>query len=99
MNGVSVQIDRLYPAVHFPVSQGISISPLIKWNHEKDWPTLENKTQDRLRQIQKTIFINSSDDKYKFIDGNRINGKLNSFNQNFHEKALFHKYLIQFFLF
>lgn len=78
MNGMPIQIDRLYPAVNFPVSRGTPmISPLIKWNHEKDWPISQNKVQDRVRQIQKTIFINSSHAKYKFIDGYRIDGKFN----------------------
>lgn len=77
INGVSVQVDRMYPAVDFPVSQGTPmISPLIKWNHEKDWPTSQKKVQDRVRQIQNKILINSSNEEYEFINGNYIDGKL-----------------------
>lgn len=78
MIGVPFLIDRLYPAVTFPVSQGTPmISPLIKWNHEKDWPTLQNEGEEKIDHIRKTVHINSSDGKNKFIDGHRIDGKKN----------------------
>ncbi|XP_037026904.1 fatty acid synthase-like [Bradysia coprophila] len=76
MSGVTLQIDRLYPAVTFPVSQGTPmISPLIKWNHERDWPTIQNKTVEMVHHVQNTIYVRSSDGKYKFIDGHRIDGR------------------------
>ncbi|KAJ6641557.1 Fatty acid synthase, partial [Pseudolycoriella hygida] len=77
MCGVSFSIDRLYPTVPFPVSQGTPmISPLIIWNHEKDWPKLRNKTEERsLQQMQKTVCINTSDDQYTFLNGHRIDGR------------------------
>ncbi|KAG4065875.1 hypothetical protein HA402_012553 [Bradysia odoriphaga] len=76
MSGVSLQIDRLYPAVTFPVSQGTPmISPLIKWNHERDWPTMENKSEGMVHHIQNTIYVRSSEGKFKFIDGHRIDGR------------------------
>ncbi|KAJ6642503.1 Fatty acid synthase [Pseudolycoriella hygida] len=77
MSGVTFSIDRLYPTVSFPVSQGTPmISPLIRWNHDKDWPTLQNKIEERsLQQIQKMVYLNSSDDKYKFLNGHFIDGR------------------------
>lgn len=76
-------IDRLYPPIEFPVSSRTpKISPLIAWNHEKDWPTSEYKTNDEKFQIQKTFVINLSDEEQEYIRGHVFNGEY-QFNIDF----------------
>lgn len=77
---MTLQIDRLYPAVDFPVSQGTpSISPLIKWNHDRSWAILQNKNNEDTH-IQKTIVVNLSDEEYEYINGYKIDGKRFNFD-------------------
>ena len=38
--GLDPQVEKLYPPVKMPVSQGTpSISPLVNWEHSVDWKT------------------------------------------------------------
>lgn len=77
LHNVSIQIGRLYPKVDFPVSLGTpAISPLIKWNHEKDWPIVQNKGDD-VSHVQRTFTINLSDDDYKYLAGHAVDGNAN----------------------
>ena len=36
--GLNIDVSKLYPKIDYPVSTGTpSISPLIKWDHSRDW--------------------------------------------------------------
>lgn len=84
-NGYTVPIQRLYPAVQFPVSRGTSmISPLVRWEHSEDWFVTKFELQRSTRSGERKVKISLNDQDYDFIAGHAIDGNLQtSLNQNF----------------
>jgi fatty acid synthase, animal type len=75
MNGVDMDISKLYPPIEFPVSRGTPmISPTIKWNHEQDHfvPYFDCLS----RYSRRNIIINLSDKKFEFMKGHVIGGQV-----------------------
>lgn len=71
-NGVDMDIAKLYPRVHFPVSRGTPmISPLIKWDHSEDRQVVRH---DDNFSCEKTFQVNISESDYSFLSGHLING-------------------------
>lgn len=67
-------IERLYPAVEFPVSCGTPmIAPLIKWNHSEDWFVMKFETKQSGRSGERKVTI--SLDEKAYISGHVIDGK------------------------
>lgn len=68
-------IERLYPAVEFPVSRGTPlISPLIKWDHTEDWFVMKFSLQKGGQGGERKVILSLDTDNY--ISGHVIDGKL-----------------------
>lgn len=64
-------IERLYPAVEFPVSRGTPmISPLIKWDHSEDWYVMKYVGEGHTGERRVTISL----DEESYISGHIIDG-------------------------
>lgn len=75
MNGVDIDIAKLYLPVEFPVSRGTPmIAPFLKWNHDIDHfvPYLNTFIEFSRRNLT----INLSDKKFEFIAGHVIDHKV-----------------------
>jgi len=69
-----MDIGKLYPEVHFPVSQGTPmISSLIKWDHSEDYNVPYFDTFNF--NDKRNIILNMSDKNYEYIEGHVIDGK------------------------
>lgn len=75
-------IDRLYPAVSFPVSRGTQmISPLILWDHSNDWFIPEFDMNTTKVTSERNVIISTIEPEYKYMMGHIIDGiKLNHFS-------------------
>lgn len=65
-----MDLSRLYPAISFPVSRGTPmISPLIKWNHKKDWyvPFQTGNLTSPNVQSGKLIVVSYENEDYRFL--------------------------------
>lgn len=73
--GGNFDVKNLYPSVDFPVSRGTKgISSLIKWDHSEDYfvPTFLTGSSGGGKQIK----VNLQDEKFKYIEGHVIDGKI-----------------------
>lgn len=69
-------LDRLYPAVQFPVSRGTPmISPIIRWEHSEDWFVTKFELQRSTRSGERKVKISLTDQDYDFIAGHIIDGR------------------------
>lgn len=67
-------IERLYPAVEFPVSRGTpNISSLIKWDHHEDWFVMKFAAQRACKSGERKVTISLEEDTY--ISGHVIDGE------------------------
>lgn len=67
-------IERLYPAIEFPVSRGTpNISSLIKWDHHEDWFVMKFATQEAAKSGERKVTISLEDSSY--ISGHVIDGE------------------------
>lgn len=74
--GFDIPIDRLYPAVEFPVSAGTPmISHLIKWDHTTDYLVLNFDITNMKRGAEQKIDVAISAKDYEYISGHNIDGK------------------------
>jgi len=70
-----MDISKLYPHIHFPVSRGTPmISPIIKWNHEEDHFVPYHDSYNNYER--RNIVINISDKKYEFLQGHVVDGRV-----------------------
>lgn len=68
-------IERLYPAVQYPVSRGTpNISPLIRWDHTEDWFITKFELQRSTRSGERKVKVSLTDQDYDFIAGHVIDG-------------------------
>lgn len=76
MNGVDFPIEKIYPAVEFPVSRGTPmISPLIRWEHNEDYFVTKFENQRSNKSGERRAIINLSELDYQYIEGHVIDGK------------------------
>ncbi|XP_062859033.1 fatty acid synthase [Trichomycterus rosablanca] len=81
MNGVNVDSNKLYPAVHYPVPVGTSlISPLLQWDHSQSWdvPKVEDFPAGSGGSTSATVYnidINPESPDYYMI-GHCIDGRV-----------------------
>lgn len=74
--GFNPQLRQLYPQIEFPVSRGTGmISPLIKWEHKKDWFVPCYKDDKQLKSYERTVSINVKDSDWSYLTGHVIDGK------------------------
>lgn len=70
-----MQIDRLYPAIEFPVSRGTPmIAPLIKYDHDQNW-NVPNFSVNKNISFERKITIDISQEQYQYLSGHIIDGK------------------------
>lgn len=78
LNGSTMPIERLYPAVEFPVSRGTPmISPLIKWDHTEDWFVMKFTVKKGGHSGERKAILSLDADNY--ISGHIIDGKIRQF--------------------
>ncbi|CAD6237321.1 GSCOCG00002249001-RA-CDS, partial [Cotesia congregata] len=74
--GFQPQVHKLYPEVKFPVSRSTPmISPLIKWDHSKDWYVMLYKLQTKLKSGERIVQVNKINEDYEFMTGHVIDGR------------------------
>lgn len=74
-NGYTVPVQRLYPAVQFPVSRGTGmIAPIVRWEHGDDWFVTKFELQRSTRSGERKVKISLNDQDYDFIVGHAIDG-------------------------
>lgn len=86
-HGLIVPVERIYPAVQFPVSRGTSmIAPIVRWEHSEDWFVTKFELQRSTRSGERKVKVSLTDQDYDFISGHSIDGWLHisSKNQNRH---------------
>lgn len=70
-------MQRIYPAVQFPVSRATSmIAPLVRWEHGDDWFVTKFELQRSTRSGERKVQISLNDQDYDFIVGHTIDGNL-----------------------
>lgn len=75
--GAELSLDKLYPKVQYPVSRGTPmLSPLIKWEHSKDYYVTYYKQKEEIKSGERIIGINIKENEWAFIAGHVIDGKL-----------------------
>ncbi|XP_072763279.1 fatty acid synthase-like isoform X1 [Anoplolepis gracilipes] len=74
--GLQPQIANLYPKVKFPVSRNTPmISPLIRWDHYKNWYVFRFTGQRKLTKGVVVVTIDLLDEEFMYMTGHIINGK------------------------
>lgn len=75
MNGISMPIERLYPAVSFPVSRGTQmISPMVLWDHSQDWFAGEYDEKTSNISCERKILLNINEEDSAYMAGHIIDG-------------------------
>lgn len=78
--GKNLKLHVLYPEVEFPVSSKTPmISPLIKWEHKKDWHL--DRFELNVRRGQRALEVDLTEPTWSYISGHMIDG-------NFEKKKL-----------
>ena len=75
--GLNINISNLYPKVKYPVSRGTpSISTLIKWDHSQNFYINFYQKKRQVNEGEMNFSIELTEDKWKFLGGNKVNGKI-----------------------
>lgn len=75
-------VERLYPAVAFPVSRGTPmISPLLKWDHSEDWFVSKFENQQDCKSGKRIVAV--AIEECPFLAGHVIDGKVDLAKVNF----------------
>lgn len=77
MNGILLPLERLYPAVSFPVSRGTQkISPLVLWDHSQDWFTGEySGDKASLIACERRLVVTIDTEEHQYMTGHVIDGE------------------------
>lgn len=68
-------IERLYPAISYPVSRGTQmISPLILWDHSQVWFAGEFDEKASNASCERKMILNISDEDSEYMTGHIIDG-------------------------
>lgn len=71
--GADPTIDLLYPAIEYPVSRGTPmISPLIRWDHQDNWPVHVYNPDERIIEGEYEYEIDICLKKHAFYTGHVI---------------------------
>ncbi|KAK3908916.1 Fatty acid synthase [Frankliniella fusca] len=74
--GCQPKLQKLYPAVEFPVSRGTPmISPLVRWEHSEDWYVTSYRMQEKIKSGERTVIINVNDEEQEYYTGHVIDGR------------------------
>ena len=76
-SGNDLSIDKLYPVVNYPVArETLSLSHLIKWNHEKKYFTPTFPTYFNFLTPTIKYKVDLVDANQKFYSGHCIDGRV-----------------------
>lgn len=74
--GKNLDIQLLYPSVQFPVSRKTPmISPLILWDHQKDWHVEKVTVKDTISTGQRKIDVDLNETEWEYVVGHVIEGE------------------------
>ncbi|KRT82112.1 hypothetical protein AMK59_4681, partial [Oryctes borbonicus] len=74
--GFDMELDKLYPQIELPVSRGTPmLSPLIKWNHEKDHKVYLYQNEAEIKSEHRMMHIMPKADDWSFVVGHSIDGR------------------------
>ncbi|XP_018336345.1 fatty acid synthase-like [Agrilus planipennis] len=74
--GVDPKPNKIYPTVQFPVSRGTPmLSPLMKWEHEKDWHVSFYNDKDSAKCGERVLSLNVNEVEWSFLTGHVIDGR------------------------
>lgn len=75
-HGHNPQLSQLYPKVKYPVSRNTPmVSPLLKWNHIKDWKCYSFTDFEYQAKMYSKYVIQIDSEEWKYLKGHVINGK------------------------
>ena len=77
LNGIDMTTRKLYQQVSYPVSSSTaSLSPLLRWNHDKDW--LLVKTPDYFDYVKcnQPYVFDLMDPRYQYLGGHVVDGRI-----------------------
>lgn len=78
LNGVNMNIERLYAPVEFPVSRATPmISPLIKYDHEHNWHVPKPNAK-KSTSFERNVTIDISSESDKYLANHVVNGERNT---------------------
>ncbi|KAI1300230.1 Fatty acid synthase [Halotydeus destructor] len=76
-NGHNPAIEKLYPKVEYPVPrETASISPLIKWDHRKDWSVPSYPDHFNTLKGNQGFTIDPMELRYQYLVGHTIDGRV-----------------------
>lgn len=76
--GFDMDLNKLYPEIQLPVSRCTPmLSPLIRWNHKKDFDVLVDKQGGTSKFGANIIQINLKNENWSFISGYILHGMSN----------------------
>ncbi|XP_076681300.1 fatty acid synthase-like [Andrena cerasifolii] len=74
--GLQPQLQNLYPPVSFPVSRGTPmISPLVKWEHTKDWFVPVYKQSQKITSSERLVNIDLNNESFEYMAHHVIDGR------------------------
>lgn len=75
LHGHNPQLARLYPKVNYPVSTNTPmISPLLKWDHQKDWETYKFEGFHYEDRAFAEYNIRTDHEELEYLEGHVIDG-------------------------
>lgn len=75
--GCNPDLEKLYPKVQYPVSRGTPmISPLIKWDHSRDWYILSFRAKDQPKNYEREVGVSVREKDWSFVTGHTIDGRV-----------------------
>ncbi|KAL3270572.1 hypothetical protein HHI36_021109 [Cryptolaemus montrouzieri] len=74
--GFNPQVQNLYPVVEYPVSRGTPmISPVLKWDHSKDWYVLVYREIHSLKSEERLFTMSLKEEEWQFAAGHVVDGR------------------------
>ena len=72
--GCELKLSNLYPNIEFPVSRSTPmISPLIKWQHDEQWPMGKLRT-DMTVTGERLFIVNPNKNNFSFVADHILDG-------------------------
>ena len=77
LKGQNFPIDELYETIDYPVRLGTQmLSPLIRWNHSKEWKVIEFRENEKINYCQRNARVSLNGVTYSFLVGHTIDQKI-----------------------
>ncbi|GJQ70151.1 hypothetical protein Trydic_g19608 [Trypoxylus dichotomus] len=74
--GFDIELDKFYPPIQLPVSRGTPmLSPLIKWNHQRDCKVYLDQDETEIKSEYTVIHIAPKMVEWNFLLGHVVDGR------------------------